>query len=117
MRTKRTVAVLDPKVKKIATVQLESVITDLRPLMAALYLSRPEEFVRIRESYPKESIIRLAAKTALDFHKDEALRTLYIEDGFFAEQLEHILCVAKGNRVAGARLMPIFYHAMIRRTN
>lgn len=113
-KTKRTISTLDPKVKEISSITLESVIPDLRPLMAALYLSLPDEFIRIRQLYPKGHIIHLAANTALDFHKDEKLRNLYIEDGFFAEQLEHILCVAKKNQVNGARLMPVFYHALIK---
>ncbi len=104
---------LEPKVEEIASITLEEVIPDLRPLVAVLYLSLPDEFIRIRLCYPEDHIIHLATKGALDLHEDEALRKLFVDDGFFAEQLEHILFVAKKDRTAGARLMPVFYNAML----
>ena len=64
-------------------------------------------------TYPGDHIIHFAVKGAVDFHRDEPLKNLYAADGFFAEQLEHILRVAKKDRLSGARLVPVLYRAVL----
>ena len=108
----RTVSSLTPKVNDILTITLEGILPDLRPLSAAIFLSDPDEVIRIRQLYPADHIVHLAVKAACDFHRDAALRETYIDGGFFTEQLEHFLCTAKKNRDAGARLMPVFCTAL-----
>ena len=112
MKNNRSMAVLTPKIKAVLSIALESIVPDLRPLVAALFLSSPDEETRIRKCYPAEHIIFYALNAACDFRKDENLRNSFIAAGFFNEQLEHLLAVAKMNRMAGARLMPIFCAAL-----
>ena len=112
MKKQRTIPELTPKVNDVLRVTLESVVPDLRPLSVALFLSTPDEVIRIRQTYPKGNVIYEALNAALAFHKDAALLEMYIADGFFNKQLEYILKVAKKNRMAGARLMPVFCTAL-----
>ena len=112
MKNVRTVTKLRHKVENIIDITLESIVPDLRALIAALFLSTPDECVRIRQYYPKEHLIYLALNTVEQFRKDTALRDMYIKDGFFNEQLEILLDVAKEDGDAGARLMPVFCMAL-----
>lgn len=111
MKKKRTMTTLTPKIEVVLSVALENIVPDLRPLVAALFLS-PDEEIRIRKCYPAEHTIFYALNGASDFRKDENLRNAFIEAGFFNEQFEYLLAVAKKNRMAGARLMPVFCAAL-----
>lgn len=112
MKNTRTYETLNPMIHAVLSVTLEEAVPELRPLAVALYLSRGKEAIRIQRTYPKKHIIHEAVKAALAFHTDEALFKTYADDGFFAEQIELLLETAKKNRLAGARLMPVFCSAL-----
>ena len=108
----RKATVLNKKARNIATMTLESFVPDLRPLLAAVFLSTPDEVDRMRLDYFSEPAVQIMLNTVCDFHKDKNLLSMFIEDGFFSEQLEHFLNVAKKNCTAGARFMPVFFKAL-----
>lgn len=113
MKNKRTIKSLKPMIDVVLSVTVEEVVPDdLRALAVALYLGRAKEVIRIHDTYPEDHIIHDAARVAVALHSDEEVRKTYIADGFFEEQLGLILDEAKKNRVAGARLMPIFCSAL-----
>lgn len=112
MKKARTISSLMDKIDNILSVTIESIVPDLRPLTAAFFLSTSDEVSRVHQHYPQGHMIYYALNAACNFHKDTALRDMYIADGFFNEQLEHFLGVAKKDRVAGARLMPVFCTAL-----
>ena len=108
----RTATMLNKKALNIATMTLESFIPDLRPLLAAVFLSTPDEIDRMRLDYPAEPAVQSMLNTVCEFHKDNHLLSMFVDDGFFSEQLEHFLKVAGKNRMAGARFMPVFFKAL-----
>lgn len=108
----RTTASLTAKIEKARTVPLEDIIPDCRPLLVALILSSPDECLRIRQDHPGDALVDTLINYVHAFRSDNNLWNLYAEDGFFTEQLEYILAVAKKDRTAGARLMPVFCSAL-----
>ena len=111
-KTARTTVSLEKKILEIMNIPLENIIPDARPLLAALLFSSPDECLRIRHDHPNDSLVDILINSVYAFRKDAVLRDLYIADGFFNEQLEYILHIAKKDRSSGARLMPIFCSAL-----
>ena len=112
MKKKRTASKLKKTIEAVANMPLETVVLELRVLLAALYLSAPEECMRIKSTYPEGHMVFLALDAVLDLHRDVKMKETFIEGGFFNEQLELMLVEAKKNQRAGARLMPVFYKAL-----
>lgn len=103
-----------PAIHTILAMTLVDVVDECRALLAALVLSDPDECVGIQRQNPDNQLVDVVVSNARLFRQDAALMTAYIKDGFFAEQLEALLRTARGSRVAGARLMPVFCTALNR---
>ena len=112
MKKTRTMSSLMDKIDDVLSVTLEGIAPDYRSLAAAFFLSTPDEVTRVHQYYPEGHIVYYAVHFACDIHCDATLRDKLIADGFFNEQLEALLDVAKMDRVAGARLMPVFCTAL-----
>ena len=110
MNTKnvRTTSTLTPRVKQIVTTPLEVIVPHLRPLLAALLLSHPDEEDRMRFVWSGNQEIITFLKNVTLFRQDASLMQAYIDDGFFVEATEYFLRASKKSLDAGARLMPVF---------
>ena len=103
---------LSEKVTAIININLEDIVPHLRPLLAALLLSPDVECARIRMNNPDDKLVAVLLENVTLFRQDDNLFTAYAEDGYFVEQLNYMLSVAKKDRKAGSRLMPIFCTAL-----
>lgn len=108
----RTISNLDPMIQKILSLTLVDVVDECRSLLAALLLCNPDECTIIQAQYSKDAVIEFVLDSVGKFRSDDSLMALYINDGFFTEQLELLLETAKGNAIFGARLMPVFCAAL-----
>lgn len=109
---RRNISTITPKVRVVMSIPIESVVPNLRNLMVALYLSDPGEEVRIRELYADDNIVHHALNTVNKLRNDKELRDVFIDGGFFDEQLELLLDIAKKRVLAGSRLVPVFCQAL-----
>lgn len=100
------------KIAAVIETPIEEIIPELRPLLAALLLSSHVEEVRLHSMYKDDPMMGFFLQQIQNFRADEMLFKMYADDGFFAEQLEHMLSVAKNDRRAASRLMPIFCKAL-----
>lgn len=103
---------LSEKVTAIININLEEIIPDLRPLLAALLMSPDVECQRLRMNRPNDKLVDILLENVEFFRHDENAFSAYAKDGFFVEQLNYMLSVAKKNRKAAGRLMPIFRTAL-----
>ena len=103
---------LSEKVTAIININLEEIIPELRPLLAAMLMSPDVECQRLRINHPNDKLVEYFLEQVDLFRKDEKTFSLYAQDGYFAEQLQHMLYVARKNRKAAGRLMPIFCTAL-----
>lgn len=103
---------LSEKVTAIININLEDIIPELRPLLAAMLMSPDVECQRLRMNHPDDKMIEYFLEQVALFRKDTKLFDLYAQDGYFVEQLQHMLSVARKNRKAASRLMPIFCTAL-----
>lgn len=108
----RTATKLTERAFEVLELTLEGIIKIINPLIVALYLSDVEEYKRIYEMYPSGHDIYKVLDAVRIFHTDIKQRDEYVKNGFFNEQIEHLLNLAKTNRDAGARLSPVFYIAL-----
>lgn len=104
----RTESNLKPRIREVLAIPLEEVVPHLRPLLAALLLSHPDEEKRMRLEWTgNQEIINFLNDVSL-FRQDSSLMQSYIDDGFFVESTEYFLRASKKSLDAGARLMPVF---------
>lgn len=103
---------ISEKIAAIINIPLENIVPDLRPLLAVLLLSPDVECTRLRMCHPDDQLVQILLENVKVFRNDEELFDLYAKDGFFAEQLNYMLSVARKNRKAGSRLMPVFCAAL-----
>ena len=103
---------LTPKIISVIATPIEDIIPELRPLLAALLLSSPVETDRLHTLFKDDPMMQYFLQEVQHFRTDDMLFAMYADDGFFAEQLAHMLSVAKKNRRAASRLMPIFCRAL-----
>ena len=103
---------LTAKVTAVIETPIEEIIPELRPLLVALLLSSNVEMTRLHTLYKDDPLMQYFLQEVQNFATDDMLFKMYADDGFFAEQLEHMLSVAKKDRRAASRLMPIFCKAL-----
>lgn len=103
---------LTAKIAAVIETPIEEIIPELCPLLAALLLSSNVEMARLHTLYKDAPMMQYFLQEVQDFATDEMLFKMYSDDGFFAEQLEYMLSVAKNDRRAASRLMPIFCRAL-----
>lgn len=103
---------LTERAYEVLELTLEGIIQIFNPLIVALYLSDVDEYERIYQMYPAGHDMYKVLDVVGVFYRDVEQRDEYVSNGFFNEQIEYLLSLAKENQVAGARLSPVFYIAL-----
>ncbi|MBR6790686.1 MAG: hypothetical protein IKM31_07455 [Oscillospiraceae bacterium] len=105
---------LSEKINSLLQNSLADIVPDARPLLAALILSSSDEYRILQAIYHSDPLINIIINNAKHFNLDKNLFKLYAKDGFFTEQLELMLAIAKSEPESGARLVPVFLSAIER---
>ena len=108
----RTATALSDKAKDIMTYSLEGLIREVEPMIAAVYLSCPEEATRLLMTYPQVPEFRYIVSEVAYYREDMDARQKLIGTGFFEYEVNWLLNRAKKNAIASARFVPIFYTAL-----
>lgn len=108
----RTSSALTPIAENIMTYTLEGLIHEVEPLFTAVYLSSPDEALRLRHMYPDSEEIRYIVSEVFVYHTNMAVLARGVANGFFEYEVDYLLKIAKENRVAAARFIPIFCTAL-----
>ena len=112
LNTVRTATKLTAKAEDIMSYTLEGLIHEVEPLFTAVYLSTPEEALRLRRLYPNSDEIRYIVSEVCVYHKDMAVLARGVANGFFDYEVGYLLKIAKESHIAAARFIPIFCTAL-----
>ena len=104
----RTATALSDKAKDIMTYSLEGLIREVEPMIAAVYLSCPEEATRLLMTYPQVPEFRYIVSEVAYYRKDMGALQKLIGTGFFEYEVNWLLNRAKKDTIASARFVPIF---------
>lgn len=97
----------------ILTHTYENLVNEVDLLFTALFLDSPAETEAFLARNSDNLNARYTASEVLVYHKDPEVFARGVTNGFFNYEVGRLLKVAKQNRIAGARFIPIFITALL----